>query len=75
MKYDTVFEPKPKPFRYNPYFENTQHFANYKFKIIPENNNTTIYQQNLAVLKNEAKTFNYVGKEIRYLPREDSYKY
>jgi hypothetical protein len=75
MKYDTVFEPKPSRYKYNLNLENTQHFANYKFKIIPENNNTEIYQQNLAVLKNETKTFNYVGKEIRYLPREDSYKY
>jgi hypothetical protein len=75
MKYDTVFEPPQKPFRYNPDLENTQHFANYKFKIIPENNNTEIYKQNLAVLKNDVRVFNYVGREIRYLPKEDSYKY
>lgn len=75
MKYDTVFEPKEKPYKYKLCLENTQHFANYKFKIIPENNNTEIYKQNLAFIKNEAKTFNYVGKEIRYLPREDSFKY
>jgi hypothetical protein len=75
MKYDTVFEPKPFRYKYNLDLENTQHFANYKFKVIPENNNAIIYQLNLAVLKNDAKTFNYVSRETRFLPREDSYKY
>ena len=75
MKYDTVFEPKPLRYKYNLNLENMQHFSNYKFKVIPENNNTVIYQQNLAVLKNEVRVFNYVGREIRYLPKEDSYKY
>jgi hypothetical protein len=40
MTYDTVFEPKPVRYKYSLDLENTQHFANYKFKIIPENNNT-----------------------------------
>lgn len=71
--YDTVFEPRePKPvYKLN---QENQSPTVVKQKVVPENNNVEIYNQNLEIMKGNAKLFNYVGQKIiRY--REDNFQY
>lgn len=71
--YDTVFEPRPKKPEYRLNLENNFPTV-VKQKIIPDNNNIEIYNQNLGIMKGDVKLFNYVGKTImRY--RQDDFNY
>lgn len=71
--YDTIFM-KPEPKR--------EYKLNLEFnwptvvkqKVIPDNNNIEVYQQNLGIMKGDVKLFNYVGKQIMR-HRQDDFKY
>jgi hypothetical protein len=71
--YDTIFM-KPEPKR--------EYKLNLEFnwptvvkqKVIPDNNNIEVYQQNLGIMKGDVKLFNYVGGKIMR-HRQDDFKY
>lgn len=71
--YDTKFEPKPKPYIYNPTQSNDHHWTIYPNKSPAENRNLTVYMQNLDFIKEQAKLFNYVDRSKVFLPEDDNY--
>jgi len=71
--YDTKFEPKAKPYIYNPEQQNIHTSNIYPNKSQPENRNLTVYMQNLDFMKEQAKLFNYLDKTVKYLPEDDNY--
>lgn len=71
--YDTKFEPKPKPYVYNPVQSNDHHWNIYPNKSPAENRNLTVYMQNMEYIKDQAKLFNYIDRSKVFLPEDDNY--